>query len=96
MATQDVASWVAVDAEAGLGYGMAYDNATEMAVYNLADWSFKKYIPLSKPVDQAQGCKIHEHAAYCASDDDTKTIRRIDLRTGRVDDLFSIKKSYDQ
>ena len=33
----DIASWVAVDAKNGLGYGMAYENATEIAVYNLAE-----------------------------------------------------------
>ena len=94
--TSDIASWVAVDADAGLGYGMAYDNATEMTVYNLADWSFNHYLTLSKSVDQAQGCKIHGGAAYCASDDATKTIRRINLADGQVDDLFSIKTPYDQ
>ena len=94
--TSDIASWVAVDANAGLGYAMAYDNATEMTVYNLADWSFNKYLSLSTSIDQAQGCKIYAGGAYCASDDASKTIRRVDLSTGKVEDLFSIKTPYDQ
>lgn len=94
--THDIASWVAVDADKGLGYGMAYDNATEIAVYNLVDWTFNKYIPLSQSIDSAQGGKIHGDWMYFASDDDTKTIRRANLLTGEVEELFDIFLPYDQ
>jgi hypothetical protein len=53
----DIASWVAVDARQGLAYGMAYVNATQIAVYNLPNFTFNKYIPISQPIDQAQGGK---------------------------------------
>ncbi|MFF4753219.1 twin-arginine translocation signal domain-containing protein [Streptomyces sp. NPDC002514] len=93
---QDIASWVAVDARKGLAYGMAYDNATEIAVYNLRDWTFNRYIPLSQTIDQAQGGKIHDDWMYFASDDAGKNISRANLTTGEVQVLFDLKVPYDQ
>ncbi|GAA2041295.1 hypothetical protein GCM10009839_49620 [Catenulispora yoronensis] len=93
---QDIASWVAVDADKGLAYGMAYDNATELAVYNLRDWTFNHYVPLSQPIDQAQGGKVHDGWMYFASDNDAKTISRANLTTGQVQNLFQLKVPYDQ
>ncbi|MEV6983709.1 hypothetical protein AB0M95_20980 [Sphaerisporangium sp. NPDC051017] len=93
---KDIASWVAVDAGKGLAYGMAYDNATEIAVYNLRDWSFNRYIPLSQTIDQAQGGKIHDGWMYFASDDEGKNISRANLTTGEVQVLFNLMVPYDQ
>ena len=87
---QDIASWVAVDAAAGLGYGMAYDNATQLSVYNLADWSFKEYVPLSHKLDQVQGGKLFGDWMYMSSDGAEKEIYRTNVKTGVVEDLFSI------
>ncbi|AWS42547.1 hypothetical protein [Streptosporangium sp. 'caverna'] len=93
---QDIASWVAVDADKGLAYGMAYGNATEIAVYNLSDWTFNRYIPLSQTVDQAQGGKIHDGWMYFASNDAGKNISRANLTTGEVQVLFNLKVPYAQ
>ncbi|WP_405985583.1 hypothetical protein [Streptomyces sp. NBC_00872] len=93
---QDIASWVAVDAHKGLAYGMAYDNATEIAVYDLRDWTSKRYIPLSQSIDQAQGGKIHDGWMYFASNDAGKNISRANLKTGEVQVLFNLKVPYDQ
>ncbi|MEU1304527.1 hypothetical protein [Streptomyces shenzhenensis] len=93
---RDIASWVAVDTHKGLAYGMAYDNATEIAVYNLRDWTFNRYIPLSQTVDQAQGGKIHDGWMYFASDDAGKNISRANLTTGEVQVLFDLAVPYDQ
>ena len=94
--TVDIASWVAVDAKAGLAYGMAYDNATQIAVYNLSDFSFKEYIPLSQIVDQAQGGKILNGWMYFSSDDADKTLSRANLKTGEVEILGNIKLDAEQ
>jgi hypothetical protein len=94
--THDIASWFAVDAVKGLAYGMAYDNATEMAVYNLADWSFHEYIPLSQSLDQVQGGKIFGDYMYMSSNSSTADVYRMDLLTGDVETLFSVKQPYDQ
>jgi len=94
--THDVASWVAVDAGANLAYGMAYGNATEMAVYNLNDFSFVKYISLSQSMDQVQGGKIFGDWMYMASDDSSRSVYRANLLTGAVETLFSVKQPYSQ
>jgi subtilase-type serine protease len=92
----DIASWVAVDAKAGLAYGMAYDNATEMAVYNLADFSFVKYITLSQTIDQAQGGKLLDGWMYFATDGDGKTLYRANLETGKVEIIGNLKINGEQ
>jgi len=89
--TIDIASWVAVDAKNGLGYGMAYNNATELAVYNLADWSFKEYIPLSQTVDAAQGGKLLDGWMYFSANDETNGIYRANLKTGEVEKLGNLQ-----
>ncbi len=94
--TEDIASWVAVDAAAGLAYGMAYNWATEMAVYDLDTFTFKYYIQLQRAVDAAQGCKIYDGWAYCSSNDEFNTTRRINLTDGTVEDLFSFLNPFDQ
>lgn len=93
---KDIASWVAVDAKAGLAYGMAYDNATELAVYNLADFSFKEYIPLSQTVDQAQGGKLLDGWMYFATDNDEKLLMRANLTTGEVETIGNLKIDGEQ
>jgi outer membrane autotransporter protein len=92
----DIASWVAVDAKNGVGYGMAYENANEIAVYNLSDWSFKEYIPLSQTIDQAQGGKIFNGWMYFSTDSDAKTIYRANLQTGEVEVLGNLKTLGEQ
>jgi PEP-CTERM motif len=92
----DVASWVAVDAKDNLAYGMAYNSATEMAVYNLTDFSFVKYVQLSSPLDQVQGGKIFGDWMYMSSNDDSRSVYRVNLLDGTVEDLFSVKQPYDQ
>jgi hypothetical protein len=94
--THDIASWVAVNASAGLAYGMAYDNATEMAVYNLSDFSFVKYIQLSQSLDQVQGGKIFGDWMYMSSNDPSRSVYRTNLLTGQVQDLFSVAQPFDQ
>lgn len=92
----DIASWVAVDAKNGLGYGMAYENATEIAVYNLSDWSFKEYIPLTQTIDQAQGGKLLDGWMYFSTDNDGKIIYRANLKTGEVENLGNLKIDREQ
>jgi len=94
--TTDIASWVAVDAKAGLAYGIAYDNATELTVYNLADFSFKEYIPLSQVVDQAQGGKLLNGYMYFATDNDEKLLMRANLKTGEVETIGNLKIDGEQ
>jgi hypothetical protein len=92
----DIASWVAVDARQRLAYGMAYVNATQIAVYNLPDFTFNKYIPISQPINEAQGGKIHDGWMYFSCDDAGKNIPRANLTTGEVQVLFNLEVPYPQ
>ena len=92
----DIASWVTVDARKGLAYGMAYVNATQIAVYNLPDFTFNKYIQISQPINEAQGGKIHDGWMYFSCDDTAKTIARANLTTGEVQVLFYLVVPYAQ
>lgn len=92
----DIASWVAVDAEKGLAYGMAYADATQIAVYSLSDFSFKKYISISQPINEAQGGKVHQGWIYFSCNDATQTIARANLKTGEVQVLFNLTVPYPQ
>lgn len=94
--TDDIASWIAVDAPSGLAYGIAYRQATELAVYNMSDFSFRRYIPLSRPIDQAQGGKVHDGWIYFATDGDDKAVLRANLTTGVVETLASLQTTGDQ
>lgn len=92
----DIASWVAVDARRGLAYGMAYVNATQIAVYNLPDFTFNEYIQISQPINEAQGGKVHRGWIYFSCDDAEQTIARADLKTGEVQVLFHLTVPYPQ
>lgn len=92
----DIASWVAVDDRQGLAYGMTYVNATKIAVYNLPDFSFNKYIPISQPINEAQGGKIHDGWIYFSCDDAGKNVPRVNLTTGEVQVLFNLLLPYPQ
>jgi subtilase-type serine protease len=94
--TKDIASWVAVDAKNGLGYGMAYESGTEIAVYNLSDWSFVKYVPLSQPIIAAQGGKVFNGWMYFSTDNEGKLFYRANLETGEVEPLGNLKIDSDQ
>ena len=92
----DIASWVAVDAQRGFAYGMAYVNATEIAVYNLPNFAFNNYIPISQPIDQAQGGKVRNGWMYFSCNDAAQTIARASLTTGEVQVLFHLTVPYPQ
>lgn len=94
--TQDIASWVAVDAAQGLGYSMAYDNASKLIVYNLSDWSFSHYVTLGQTLDQVQGAKLRGDWLYMASDGASKSVYRTNVKTGAVEELFQIKTPFEQ
>jgi hypothetical protein len=92
----DIASWVAVDAPQGFAYGMAYVNATQIAVYNLADFTFNKYIQISQPINEAQGAKVHDGWIYFSCNDAEQTIARANLTSGEVQVLFNLTVPYPQ
>ena len=65
---KDLASWVAVDAKRGVGYGKEWQNGNTINVYNLDDWSFSHTITLDTPLARIQGAKVVGDWLYMASD----------------------------
>jgi hypothetical protein len=86
----DVASWVAVDGANGLGYGKEWANGNTINVYNLSDWSFSDTITMDRSLRNIQGAKVFEGALYMSAHDSTRSVYRMDLATGHVEELFRL------
>ena len=87
---KDLASWVAVDAKRGVGYGKEWQNGNTINVYNLDDWSFSHTITLAAPLSRIQGAKVVGDWLYMASDNDTQSIYRTNLLTGAVEEVLRL------
>lgn len=91
----DVASWVAVNAAAGLGYGKEWQNGNTINVYNLEDWSFSSTITMDRSLKNIQGAKVFDGWLYMSAHDDTKSVYRMELATGHVEELFQLPRTAD-
>lgn len=91
----DVASWVAVDGAAGLGYGKEWRNGNTVNVYNLADWSFSHTLTMDRSLRNIQGAKVFDGALYMSAHDSTKSVYRVDLSSGHVDELLRLPVTAD-
>ncbi|HIV72648.1 MAG TPA: PEP-CTERM sorting domain-containing protein [Candidatus Aquabacterium excrementipullorum] len=88
--SNDIASWVAVDAARGVGYGKEWANGNTINVYNLDDWSFSHTITLSESLKRIQGAKVVGDWIYLASDNDTQSIYRANLTNGLVEEVLRL------
>lgn len=86
----DVASWVAVDGAAGLGYGKEWRSGNTINVYSLTDWSFSHTLTLDMSLSSIQGAKVYDGWLYLSSDNDTQSVYRANLTTGHVEELFQL------
>jgi hypothetical protein len=83
--------WVAVDGPRRRVYTAEWDPTLHINVLDLdADLAFVKTIELSSPIGRIQGAKVFGGQMYASSDDDQKTIYKIDLDTGAVLTLFTL------
>jgi len=87
---RDLASWVAVDAARGYGYGKEWAAGNTLNVYKLDDWSFSHTIELGSSLKRIQGAKVVGDWLYMASDNDTQSIYRANLLNGAVEELFRL------
>jgi hypothetical protein len=86
----DVASWVAVDGAAGLGYGKEWQDGDTINVYDLSDWSFSHTLTMDRSLRNIQGAKVFDGALYMSAHDSTKSVYRMDLASGHVEELFQL------
>jgi len=88
----DVASWVAVDGAAGVGYGKEWQNGNTINVYNLNDWSFSHTLTLDQSLSSIQGAKVLDGWLYMSADNSTQSVYRANLSSGHVEELFQLPK----
>jgi hypothetical protein len=91
--------WVAVDGRRRQVYTAEWDMPHDRVnVFDL-QMHFKRFLPLRYPaalgpdfhLSRIQGAKVYGHTLYATRDDADKTVFSIDLRTGDVTKLFSLK-----
>jgi hypothetical protein len=76
--------WIAVDGPRGVAYVAEWDPTPSILVFDLATFTHQRSIPLSTTLGRIQGAKVLDGALYASSDDDDKTLYKIDLDTGIV------------
>jgi hypothetical protein len=93
--------WVAVDARRRQVYTAEWEMPHDrINVFDL-QMRFKRFLPLRYPpelgsgfrLSRIQGLKVWGHTLYATRDDHDKTVFSIDLRSGLVTKLFSLKPS---
>lgn len=76
--------WIAIDGPRSVAYVAEWDPTPTIFVYDLATFMHQKSITLSRILGRIQGAKVLDGALYVASDDDAKTVLKVDLDTGIV------------
>ncbi|AZS17874.1 YncE family protein [Paenibacillus lutimineralis] len=76
--------WVAVDAARDQVYTAQWNHAPVLNVFRLSDMTLLKTVPLSQPIDRIQGAEMYDGYLYASSDNQTKSVYRIDPDTGAV------------
>lgn len=82
--------WVAVDGANDLAYTAEWNSTSQLNVYRLSDFTFLRNIDLGTTLGRIQGAKVHDGALYAASDNASKSVYKISLQTGAVEELFSM------
>jgi hypothetical protein len=89
--------WVAVDQAHQQAITAEWDDTTLLNVWAIEDgMRLVKQIPLSRTLGRIQGAKVWKGWLYAARDDDQKSIVRINLATGAVEDLYQLGETGEQ
>ena len=91
--------WVAVDGRRRQVYTAEWEMPHDRLNVFDPQMRFKRFLPLRYPaslgagfhLSRIQGAKVHGHTLYATRDDADKTVFSIDLRSGEVTKLFSLK-----
>jgi len=88
----DVASWIALDPATGRGYGKEWQEGTTINVYDAkGNWKFLDTLKMDRPLKNIQGGKVFQGALYLSSDNETRSIYRVDLANGQVEELAQLE-----
>ena len=87
---QNENSFVTVDPKTMIAYSFDNFGGQELLRYDVRDdWAPLAPIAMSAFVDKAQGCDVSGGYAWISTSNPTNELYRVDLETGRVDDLGS-------
>lgn len=80
--------WVAVDAENKLLYSSYSKTAEVIHYFDLETFEYVGGLQLSVPIDAIQGGDVYGGKLYVGSNDKTRAVYSIDVKSGKVEKLF--------
>ena len=80
--------WVTCDMDNGCFYVGECRNTKELYAFDLETFAYIKTIPLQTEVDRIQGAEMYNGRLYAATNDATRAVYQISLRTGEVVKYF--------
>lgn len=80
--------WVAVDAENGFIYASHSKTVEEIHCFDLDTFEYVKSFAVSNPMDAIQGGEVYNGKLYVGTNDSTRAVYTIDVKSGKVEKLF--------
>lgn len=80
--------WVAVDAENKLLYSSYSKTAEVICCFDLETFEYVGRLQLSVPIDAIQGGDVYGGKLFVGSNDKTRAVYSIDVKSGKVEKLF--------
>lgn len=80
--------WIACDKENGLIYTSNSQSEDEILCFSLDDFGFMKALPLSESIEQIQGGEVYGGKLYLGTNDGTRAVYTVDIKSGGVEKLF--------
>lgn len=76
--------WVTCDVDNGCFYVGECRHTTQLYAFDLETFEYIKTIPLETEVDRIQGAEMYNGRLYAATNDATRAVYQISLKTGKV------------
>ena len=80
--------WVAVDAENGFIYASHSKTVEEIHCFDLDTFEYVKSFAVSDPMDAIQGGEVYKGKLYVGTNDSTRAVYTIDVKSGKVEKMF--------